>query len=95
MERIKDTLQSVMQELTATGGRVTGDGPEAWLRKVLTKKELGHIKLNYFRKGILGLNVDSSAWLYSLNLKKTSLLNKLKDFSSEIKEIRFSIGDIK
>ncbi len=95
MERIKDTLQSVMQELTIKGGSVSGEGPEAWLRKTLTKKELGHIKLNYFRKGILGLSVDSSVWLYSLNLKKTVLLNKLKECSPSVKEMRFSIGDIK
>lgn len=94
MERIKDTLQSVMQELTVKKGGVVGEGVEAWLRKALTKKELGHIKLNYFRKGILGLSVDSSVWLYSLNLKKTALLNKLKECSPEVKEIRFNIGDI-
>ena len=95
MERIKDTIQSVFKELVAKKGGDSGPGPEGWLKKVLTKNELGHIKFQYLRKGILGLSVDSSACLYSLNLKKTSLLNKLKKFSPEVQEIRFSIGDIK
>lgn len=94
MERIKDTLESVIRELSAQKKIPDSQGPEAWLRKALTKKERGHIKFHYFRKGILGLSVDSSVWLYSLNLKKAGLLNKLKECSAEVKEIRFNIGDI-
>jgi len=74
---------------------ISADEPQEWLKKVLTKKELGHIKFNYFRKGLLSLNVDSSSWLYSLNLQKESLLEKLKKCSSEIKEIRLRIGEVK
>jgi len=95
MEKISETIQSVFKELVNKKGADSGVNPEGWLKKVLTKKELGHIKLHYFRKGVLGLSVDSSVWMYSLNLKKDSLLKKLKECSQEIKEIRFSIGEIK
>jgi len=95
VETIKDTIEIVIQDLLAKKGDAKNNTPNAWLRKALTKKELGHIKFHYFRKGILGVIIDSSAWLYSLNLKKESLLNKLKNCSRDIKEIRFSIGDIK
>ncbi|MDD5661581.1 MAG: DciA family protein [Candidatus Omnitrophica bacterium] len=95
MEKIKDTLQSVMQDLVGQKGRAPGEDPEGWLRKVLTKRELGHIKLQYFRKGILGILVDSSVWLYSLNLKKEDLLRKLKKCSGQIQEIRLTIGEIR
>ena len=95
MERISDTIQNVIQELTGKKSADAGDTPEAWLKKALTKKELGHIKFHYFRKGVLGLITDSSTWLYSLNLKKTVLLNKFKQCSEEIQEVRFSIGDFK
>jgi len=95
MEKISETIQSVFKELVNKKVADGGVNPEGWLKKVLTKKELGHIKLHYFRKGILGLSVDSSVWMYSLNLKKDSLLKKLKECSQEIKEIRFSIGEIK
>ncbi len=95
MERIKDTLQEVVRNLLAKKGGLNDASMEARLKKALTKKELGHIKFHYFRKGTLGLIVDSSAWLYALNLKKENLLNKLKGTAPQIKEVRFSIGDIK
>jgi len=95
MEKIKDTIELVIQDLLTKKSGANNEGPDVWLRKVLTKKELGHIKFHYLRKGILGLTVDSSAWLYSLNLKKEVLLNKLKKCSQDVKEIRFSIGDLR
>jgi hypothetical protein len=95
MESIKDTIQNVFEELLHKKTGSTGDGPEEWLKKALTKRELGHIKFHYFRKGVLGINVDSSGWLYSINLKKEPILKKLKTLSSQVKEIRLSIGDIK
>ena len=95
MEKIKDTIELVIRDLLAKKGGSNNEGPEAWLRKVLTKKELGHIKLQYFRKGILGLSVDSSSWMYSLGLKKEIILNQLKKYSPDVREVRFSIGDLR
>lgn len=95
MKAIKDTVINVMQGLE---GKLTGacdDAPQALLNKVLTKKELGHIKFNYFRKGTLNLLVDSSSWLYNLTLKKEDLLLKLNKKSCVIKDIRFRIGEIR
>jgi hypothetical protein len=95
MEKIKDTIQSIFKDLTAKK-RGSGKGhPEDWLKKALTKRELEHIKFNYFREGILGVKVDSSSWLYKLNLEKTRTLAKLSKFSDEIKDIHFRIGDLR
>lgn len=69
--------------------------PQELLKKVLTKKELGHIKINYFRKGILSINVDSSVLLYQLSLQKKRILAALGSESVQIKDIRFRIGEIK
>lgn len=85
----------MIRDLTVKKTANQGVNPEGWLKKSLTKKELGHIKLHYFRKGILGVRVDSSAWMYSLSLKRESLLSKLREQTPDIKEVRFSIGDIK
>ncbi|PIS33444.1 MAG: hypothetical protein COT38_05400 [Candidatus Omnitrophica bacterium CG08_land_8_20_14_0_20_41_16] len=95
MERIRDAIESVIRGLTVkkTAGR--GVNPQEWLKKALTKKELGHIKFHYFRKGIFGVRVDSSVWMYNLSLKKESLLSKLREQTPNIKEVHFSIGDIK
>jgi len=94
MERIRDTVEGIIRELTAQKKAVKGSTPEEWLKKALTRKELGHIKFHYFRQGILGVRVDSSVWKYSLSLKKPSLLMRLQGYAPEIKDLRFSVGDI-
>lgn len=94
VEAIKDTVFSVMQGLAEKKTGSADDDPALWLKKVLTKKELGHIKFNYFKKGVLNLNVDSSSWLYNFNLQKEQLLDKLSKHSKGIKDIRFRIGEV-
>ena len=95
MEAIKDTVASVLRKLSAKKSETQDDNPEEWLKKVLTKKELEHIKFKYFKKGLLGVSVDSSSWLYMLSIKKEELLKNLKKFSCNIREIHLSIGDVK
>ena len=94
MESIKDTISIVIKALEAKKLGLSGENPEEWLKKVLTKKELRHIKFNYFRKGIIGINVDSSSWLYNFTLQKDVLLAKLNRQSNAVKNIRFSLGEI-
>jgi len=94
MDAVRDIVKNVMQELETKKTALSRDDPSGLLKKVLTKKELGHIKFNYFRKGVLNINVDSSAWLYQLNLQKKILLEKLIKESGSVKDIRFRIGDI-
>ena len=94
MERLKNTLDLVLQELAAKNPHALGVGPEEWLKKALTK-ELGHIKVKYFSKGILGINVDSSVWLYMLNLKKGELLAQGQKEFLGLKNINFRIGEVK
>jgi hypothetical protein len=94
MERIKDLVEDVIRNLTIKKLEDKNAGPDDWLKKTLTKKELGHIKFHYFRKGVLGIRVDSSAWMYSLSLKKTVLLRKLQECHAGVKAIHFSIGDV-
>jgi hypothetical protein len=95
METIKDVVLHVIEDLETKKLHPEIDQPQAWLKKVLTKRELSHIKFNYFRKGVLGLWVDSSSWLYGLNLKKEDLLGKLRANSGAIKDIHFRIGEVK
>lgn len=95
MEAIKSTVMNVMDSLAAKKARDCEDSPQGWLKRVLTKGAREHIKLNYFKKGILSVNVDSSSWLYSLTLQKEEMLDNLGKFSNGIKDIRFRIGEIK
>jgi hypothetical protein len=95
MEAIKETVKSLMEEWDKR--RKSAASNEFWglLKKALTKKELMHTKFSYFRGGILALNVDSSAWLYKLNLKKETLLAELNKKFNNLKDIRFYLGEVK
>ncbi|MFA5156495.1 MAG: DciA family protein [Candidatus Omnitrophota bacterium] len=94
MEQIRNTVNAVIR-LLETGRLASGEVKiEELLKKLLTKKELKHIKLHYFKKGILGIKVDSSSWLYQLSLEKEGLLKELQQGLAEIKDIRFSLGEI-
>lgn len=92
MDAIKSTILSVMESLAAKKTQEPAENSEQVLKKVLTKKQLAHIKFNYFRKGILGISVDSSSWLYSLSLQKEKILSELKKEIKSLKDIRFNIG---
>jgi len=94
MELLKNTLDDLMRQLGAKKTVFQESGPQQWLKKALTKKELRHIRVKYFSKGILGLSVDSSAWLYILSLKKDELLKELKKENPELKNINFRIGEV-
>ena len=95
MEPLKNTLDALMLGLSHKKAGCLDAGPEQWLKKALTKKELGHIRVKYFQKGVLSINVDSSTWLYVLSLKKEVLLAQLKQNNPELKSINFRIGEIK
>ena len=95
METLKDAVHSVMQDLLAGKRQVAGDNPQELLRRALTKQEAQHIKFNYFKKGILNVSVDSSSWLYNLNLQKEELLSRLNKGPLTVKAIRFRIGEVK
>jgi len=92
MEAIKDTIQNVMQ--TWEKKKTSQHNPEVLLRKIFSARELKHIKFHYLRKGILGIKVESSSWLYHLSLKKEDFIQKLRQKTPEIKDIRFHIGEV-
>lgn len=94
MDSIKDIITCVLRDYQTKKHCFNNYDPEILLKKLLTKREIQHIKFNYFRSGIFGIKVDSSAWIYQLNFKKSDLLSALKKNLPEIKDIRFSLGDI-
>lgn len=93
MEAIKTTVKGVMGQWDKKRQGAWGDEPWGLFKKILTKRELTHIKFNYFKGGILALSVDSSAWLYKLNLKKETLLAAANKKSDNLKDIRFCLGE--
>lgn len=95
METIKATVNSLLAAWEAKKKEPRANKVEPLFKKALTKKEIKHIKFNYFRKGVLSVMVDSSGWLYRLNLKKYDLLLELRKGLADIKDIRFRIGEVK
>lgn len=95
MEQIKNTIAEVIKNLQECRKKGTPENdPEALLKKNLSKRELVHIKFNYYRKGTLGIKVDSSSWLYYLSLQKEQLSDKLRRKLTGLKHIHFCLGDI-
>lgn len=93
MEAIKDTVQTILRSWEVTKKSAQGD-LEVLFRGVFSKRERAHVQIDNLRKGTLNLRVDSSSWLYHLGLKKEDLLSKLRKKSSELKDIRFYLGEI-
>lgn len=94
MEAIKDTLGVLLKQLKSHQ-KPLNERPETWLKKSLTKRELGHISGQAFKGGTLKISVDSASWLYHLNLQKRKLLKKISMFCPGVKDIRFVLGDAK
>ena len=95
MEKIDSTIETVLKNLLKNKTSCGEDVFEKILKKLLTKQELKHIKLNNFKNGVLSIKVDSSAWIYKFSLKKEELLKAFKLENSEVKDIRFYLGEIK
>jgi hypothetical protein len=96
MEAIKDIIPGVIGgwQTRDKSSAVSGN-PEAVLKKNLTKGQASHIKFQYFRKGILGLCVDSPGWLYKINLEKEALFSRVSKDLVGLKEIKLRLGEIK
>lgn len=93
METMRDAVSDVMQALHKKRAAADSLDPEALFKKIFTKKELKHVRFNYFTRGTLSVSVDSSSWLYYLSLQKEALLVKLSKHLSGAKDIRFYLGD--
>lgn len=95
MEGIRGAVKEVMRRLETKKKTSPTTSPQFLLEQALSRKELKHIQLKYFKKGVLSINVDSSSWLYQLNLKKADLLARLEKKAVDIRDIRFRLGAIK
>ena len=93
-DELKDILKDIWKDLAKKhkeqdSGRVQ----EAW-EKIVGAKASAHTRIVYLTKEKIRVNVDSSAWLYSLNLKKEFIQEELKK-SLGIGGLTLTLGDIK
>ena len=94
MEPIKNSVLSLLSDLKAKRKNPVFPDPEGLLKNAFAKKELGHIKFDSVKNGILYITVDSSVWIYYLNMQKKRILTRLAARSTGIKDIRFKIGEV-
>ncbi|MFC1657809.1 DciA family protein [Candidatus Omnitrophota bacterium] len=77
MESIRNTTQRLISELRHQGRACQEGAVLNNLRQFFTPQEQKHITNCFVQKGQVVLHLDSSAWLYQLNLKKEMLLKHL------------------
>jgi len=77
MEPIRTTIERLTKGWQGKKQKEKEDTLGEGLRKFLTKQEQRHIKYYSLKESQVILGVDSSVWLYMLNLKKRQLLRNL------------------
>lgn len=94
-DRIKEIIETVLKKLEKKEHGVKGEVIKAWYAAI-DSTALKHTRPVSIKKKILIVQVDSSAWLYTLNLKKAEILNKIKNIAGPAKicGLRFKIGEL-
>jgi hypothetical protein len=94
VEAIKQTLDVLLKDLKARKEKVAEISPEALAQKIFSRKESDHARAGYLKNGVLYLRVDSSTWLYYFNLHKKELLGKFSGQNNQIRDLKFSLGEV-
>jgi hypothetical protein len=93
-DELKDILKDLWKDLAKKHQEQDGSRvQEAW-EKIVGPKASTHTRIVYLTKEKIRVNVDSSAWLYALSLKKEYIQIELKKVLG-IGELRLSLGEIK
>lgn len=92
---IKEIVNEVMHGLAPDKG-ANNQEILAALNSFLDKKTLQHIKAERYKNNKLIIKVDSSAWLYKLNLEKNKFLDKINKAlpKPEVQDVLFKIGSV-
>lgn len=94
MEPIKQTLDELFKDLQARKEKAAEVSPDFLTKKVFSRRELEHCQAGSLKNGVLRIKVDSSTWLYYFNLHKKEALEKFGGQNSQIKDLKFSLGEI-
>jgi predicted nucleic acid-binding Zn ribbon protein len=93
MDKIKDVLHSVFRDLEKKQQGVDFEKASLAWEKAVGPKAAAHTKIVYLTKEKIRVNVNNSAWLFELNLKKGQIQKTIKK-SLNIDDVRFRLGDI-
>jgi len=94
MDNIKDVINKVIGGIADRSPDKHDKIDRIW-QNLLTEQELKHTKLMGVKEETLSVSVDSPAWMYQMRIRQMKILKQLKEEISDIKHIRFKIGNIK
>jgi len=92
-EDIKNIINNVIKKIEKKGPGKKEKIYKLW-GDVAGEMAMAHSRPIGIKKGILTIEIDSSTWLYELNIRKNELLLGLKKEIEGLKDIRFKMGDI-
>ncbi len=94
-EEIGGVINQVIKKLDAKTHGQREDVVKAW-QDAIDEAAATHTKPVAIKKNILTIEVDSSAWLYVLSLKKKSILAAMQKSAGKekVEDIRFRMGEI-
>lgn len=94
--RIKDVVGAVIAKMSGEKKDKIDQIQEAW-RAVVDKRTNAHARPASFRTKKLIVSVDSSAWMYELNMRKDQIKaginSRLEGSKEAVKEIILRIGE--
>ncbi len=93
MDNIKDIIQDVIGKMAQQEPQANIKVERIW-KNILEEQELKHTKIVGMKEGNIFAHVDSPAWLYQMRIRRSKILERLKDEIPDIKSIRFKIGKI-
>lgn len=93
MDDVKDIVKSVLADLTKKHRKGDLDKVQKAWKRIVGPAAFAHSKIVHLTKERIRVNVDSSAWLYDLNLRKARIAKEL-DKSLKIKDVNFRLGEI-
>ena len=94
-EDIKGIVGKVIGKIEKQGPGKKEKVVASW-KRAAGERAASHSRPVSIKQQVLTIEVDSSTWLYTLNLKRASILKDIKNALREYKveDIRFRIGDI-
>ena len=94
MDTLKGVLKTVLKDLMKQGKGHDLDGARAAWKRIVGEAAAAHSDIVYLTKDKIRVNVNSSAWLYQLNLKK-NMIQKEFYRAFKIKDVKLQLGDVK
>jgi len=93
MDNIKDIVTGVIDKMSAQGPQRYHRLQEFW-DEIRPAKADGHTRMVGLKDDRLLIVVDSSAWLYQMNMNKDAYLKKFQGSFPGIKGVFFKIGRV-